>query len=203
MKISKGFSDDERPRVATLYWQAFGGKLGRILRPKARAVRFIASALSPAHAFCARDPNGKIIGVAGFKTPSGSLVNGTARDFRQHYGPLGGRIRAAILTLIERDTDNERFLVDGIFVAPESRNQGVGTALLNAVAAEARTRGYRQIRLDVSDNNDGARALYERQGFRVAGHDKIGLLRHVFGFSGATTMVRAVNPAPDHATDRP
>ena len=82
--------------------------------------------------------------------------------------------------------------MDGIFVAPEARGQGVGTGLLDAVAAEAQRRGYAEVRLDVVEGNDRARALYEREGFRAVATQSTGVLRHVFGFRSATTMVRQV-----------
>jgi ribosomal protein S18 acetylase RimI-like enzyme len=68
----------------------------------------------------------------------------------------------------------------------------VGTRLLEAIAAEAAARGYREVRLDVIEGNDRARALYERAGYRAIGTQSTGLLRFVFGFRSATTMVLSV-----------
>jgi hypothetical protein len=42
----------------------------------------------------------------------------------------------------------------------------------------------------VVDTNPRARALYEREGFRVISETRMGVLRHVFGFESAATMVR-------------
>ncbi len=42
------------------------------------------------------------------------------------------------------------------------------------------------------DSNWRAIALYKRLGFEVIGRQNIGLLRLVFGFNGALTMVRPV-----------
>jgi ribosomal protein S18 acetylase RimI-like enzyme len=82
--------------------------------------------------------------------------------------------------------------MDGIFVAAEARGRGVGTALLDAVCKEAKQRGFRQVRLDVIDTNPRARALYLHEGFKEVSTHKLGVLRHAFGFSAATTMVRDV-----------
>jgi len=130
------------------------------------------------------------LGVAGFKTVDGALVGGTFGDMARVYGWAGAAWRVALLAALERDTENVRFLMDGIFVAPEARGQGVGTGLLDAVAAEAQRRGYAEVRLDVVEGNDRARALYEREGFRAVATQSTGVLRHVFGFRSATTMVR-------------
>ena len=36
-----GLPETLRPQAARLYWQAFGGKLGLVLGPEARALRFL------------------------------------------------------------------------------------------------------------------------------------------------------------------
>lgn len=188
--IEHGFPDADRPRIAALYWEAFGSKLGRAMGPQSKALAFFAGALNPGHAICARATDGALLGVAGFKTVDGALVGGTLRDMARVYGWSGAVWRVGLLALLERDTENVRFLMDGIFVAPEARGRGVGTELLEAVAAEARRRGYAEVRLDVVEGNDRARALYEREGFCAVATQSTGMLHHVFGFRSATTMVR-------------
>ena len=49
------------------------------------------------------------------------------------------------------------------------RAQGIGTALLRHVLAEARQLGARRATLEVRASNERARRLYERLGFYVAG----------------------------------
>ncbi len=190
MKISAGFAESERAQIAALYWDAFGPKLGRVLGPRRRALRFVAAALDPAHALCARAPDGTLLGVAGFKTARGALVLGGRREMRAAYGVAGAAWRRGLLALLDSDVDNRRFLIDGIFVAPEARGRGVGSRLIEALAQEARAGGYREIRLEVIDENPRARALYERRGFCAVGRRPLGPLRLVFGFRAATTMVR-------------
>ncbi|TNC51527.1 GNAT family N-acetyltransferase [Rubellimicrobium rubrum] len=192
MRIVQGFTAADRPAIAALYWEAFGQKLGRALGPSDRALAFIETVLSPDHAFCAFDDDGRLLGVAGFKTLDGALVGGTYTDMARVYGHAGALWRLTLLTLLGRDTENARFLMDGIFVAPEARGRGVGTRLLDAIAAEARARGYQEVRLDVVDENTRARALYERKGYRAVARHSTGLLRYVFRFRAATTMVLRV-----------
>ena len=97
-----------------------------------------------------------------------------------------------LISALERDIENARFLMDGIFVTPAARGRGVGTALLDAICLEAKARGYAEVRLDVIDSNARARALYERTGFVARGTKELGPLRYVFKFRSATTMVRSV-----------
>jgi ribosomal protein S18 acetylase RimI-like enzyme len=192
MKIVVGIPAENRSAAAALYWEAFSGKLGFLLGPKPRALRFIGSVLRTDHGICAIDSNGQLLGVVGFKTPQGALVNGEFHDLRKAYGWIGAAIRIALLTALEREVENTRFLMDGLFVAPEARGQGVGTALLDAICAEAKERGYEQVRLDVIDTNPRAKALYRKEGFTELKTAKIGLLRYIFKFRAATSMVRDV-----------
>lgn len=192
MKITVGIPAHHREMAATLYWQAFGDKLGRVLGPRKQALRFIKSVLRTDHGICAQDDDGKLLGIAGFKTPQGALVGGGFRELRKTYGWVGATWRISFLTALQNDIENERFLMDGLFVAPEARGKGVGTALLKAVSAEARRRGYRELRLDVIDSNTRAKALYLQEGFREINTTRIGLLRLIFGFRATTAMVRGV-----------
>ncbi len=56
------------------------------------------------------------------------------------------------------------FLIS-MFVRPAARGQGLGAALVQAVIAEARARGHRQLVLDVREANEPAKALYRAHGF--------------------------------------
>lgn len=188
--LHRGFAPEERERIALLYWQAFGGKLGRVMGPEPLALAFFARVARPDHAISARDGAGALLGVAGFRSPRGAFVGGGWPDLVAIYGRGGALWRAALLSVLERDTDNERFLMDGICVAPEARGRGIGTALIEAICEEARACGYDRVRLDVVNENIRARALYERRGFVACGTARSGITAAAFGFASATTMVR-------------
>jgi len=192
MKITVGIPAGDRDEAAALYWDAFGEKLGFTMGPKYQALMFVRSVLRPDHGICAHDENGRLLGIAGFKTAQGALVGGGFNDLRRVYGWTSAAIRFVLLATLERDTENERFLMDGLFVAPEARGSGVGTALLDAIVDEARRRGYAQVRLDVVDTNPRAKALYRHVGFKEVKTVKIGLLKHIFRFNASTAMVRDV-----------
>lgn len=190
IRIQRGLPDPLRPDAARLYWQAFGGKLGRVLGPEPRALRYLARVMRTDQCLAALGPDGRLLGLAGFKTAEGSFAGGSDADLRAVYGPLGGTWRSLVLRLLGNEVDNDRFLLDGLCVDPSVRGQGVGTALLESFAAEGRLRGYPAVRLDVVDTNPRARALYERRGFVVDSTSPIGPLRLIFGFRAAHTMVR-------------
>ena len=190
--IRFGLLEDHRAEAAALYWQAFGSKLGRVLGPEPMALRFLQRVMRADHCLTAMDDDGRLLGLAGFKTPAASFAGGSLADLRSVYGLVGGFWRGFLLQLLGREVDNQRFLLDGLCVSDQARGQGVGTALLEAVVAEARQRGYRAVRLDVVDTNPRARALYERRGFVLDRTAGIGPLRLVFGFRAAHTMVRPI-----------
>lgn len=192
MIISAGIAEDDMNTAARLYWEAFQGKLGFVMGPKAKGLKFVRRVLRADHAICAYDDNGQLLGVAGFKTIKGALVGGDFADLHATYGFLSALWRALLLHMLERDTENDRFLMDGIFVTQSARGQGVGTALLDAITKTAKDRGYTEVRLDVINTNPRARALYERQGFKAIKTQSLGPLKHIFGFASATTMVRPV-----------
>ena len=56
-----------------------------------------------------------------------------------------------------------------MWVAPEARGQGIGSALVDAVVHWARTQGMTRLLLDVADQNAPAVALYTRKGFLPTG----------------------------------
>lgn len=190
--IHLGLPAELMPEAGRLYWQAFGGKLGLVMGPERRALDYLAQAMRPDHALYAISQEGRLLGLAGFKTPQGSFAAGGARQMRRVYGDFGGFWRSHLMALLSHEIDDENFLLDGLCVQPDLRSLGLGTALMQAVCTEARARGYANVRLDVVDTNWRAQALYRRLGFVETRRQSIGLLRPVFGFSAAITMLRGV-----------
>jgi ribosomal protein S18 acetylase RimI-like enzyme len=196
MRVLRGLPEHLRAAAAALYWEAFGGKLGRVLGPEARAQDYLRRAIAADHAIVALAEDGALVGLVGFKSPQGAFADGSMRLLCEVYGWPGGVWRGVALGLLAREVDNRRFLIDGLCVARAARGQGVGTALIGEILACARERAYREVRLDVISTNVRARTLYERLGFRAVRTERLGLLRHLFGFEAATTMVRPVDAAP-------
>lgn len=192
-RIVQGFPPDQRDEVARLFWEAFSSKLGRVLSPRERALAFLRAALRPDFALSAIDPGGRVCGVAGLKSPAGGLVAADFADLARAYGPAGAIWRAPLLELTERPAPPGRLLLDGLFVASALRGQGIGTRLIEAALAEAAARGCTELRLEVTEGNPRARALYARLGFVAVRDRPMGLLRPILGVRRATIMAR---PAP-------
>ncbi|MDF1873859.1 GNAT family N-acetyltransferase [Vannielia sp.] len=191
MKTKRGLEEAHRGAAAALFWGAFKGKLGRIMRPDAKALSFITEMIQPGFALSAVE-DGKLLGVAGFKTRDGGFLAGELSDLARHYGGFGAAWRGPLLDLFERELAEGQLLMDGIFVAEDARGRGVGTALIDAVKAEAVARGCSEVRLDVVESNQRARALYERCGFVLRGEVRAGVMAPLLGFRRAVTMVAQV-----------
>ena len=71
-----------------------------------------------------------------------------------HYIFLGLAYFAAVGFLV--------FGLDDLFVDPPARGSGAAAALIDALAAEGRVRGWTVIRWITAEDNYRARALYDR-----------------------------------------
>jgi len=59
--------------------------------------------------------------------------------------------------------------INNVAVLPQFRGEGMGSAILRHVLTAAKTLGANRATLEVRASNDGARRVYERLGFHVAG----------------------------------
>ncbi|MFD9241615.1 GNAT family N-acetyltransferase [Streptomyces sp. NPDC059556] len=192
--VRRGVPEGSEARVAALYWEAFGRKLGAALNPPDKARAFLAAHLHLDRGVTAL-VDGEVAGVAGYRLDGRGLTGGGPADVLAAYGALRGLPRLALLALLERRPARRELVMDGIAVAPEQRGTGIGGLLLREIAALAAEAGCRRVRLDVIDVNPRARALYERHGFVAVRTEKTPYLRGLMGFGAATTMHRPVTAA--------
>ena len=68
-----------------------------------------------------------------------------------------------------KTTDSPHRQIVRLYVHPDRQGQGVGSALMKAALADDSMASTTAIYLDVWDQNEGARRLYERFGFEVVG----------------------------------
>jgi [ribosomal protein S18]-alanine N-acetyltransferase len=59
--------------------------------------------------------------------------------------------------------------INNVAMRPKFRGRGIGTALLHHALAAGQKLGARRATLEVRASNDGARRLYDRLGFYIAG----------------------------------
>ena len=91
-------------------------------------------------------------GPAELSPPSGAFLVG------RHAG------RAVCCGGVKR-LDDRSCEIKKMYVVPDSRGQGVARAVLSALEAKARTLGYEVARLDTGPRQQGARGLYESEGY--------------------------------------
>lgn len=84
-------------------------------------------------------------------------------------GPAGSSAVGLASMIVEPGSTSDDRHVVGLWVDPDVRRQGVGTALLAAVMAAARAESARTVSLWVADDNDAAVRLYGRLGFSPTG----------------------------------
>jgi ribosomal protein S18 acetylase RimI-like enzyme len=65
--------------------------------------------------------------------------------------------------------DPRRAHIISMWVDPSYRRAGIGSKLITAVCAWAKNRGLRELKLMVTDVNQGAIEFYRRLGFRMSG----------------------------------
>ena len=70
----------------------------------------------------------------------------------------------------------------------------MGSRLLAEARRAAGRSGLDFVRLDVVDTNPRARALYEREGYRLVREERLGFLGRFTGFSVAYTMELPAGP---------
>jgi ribosomal protein S18 acetylase RimI-like enzyme len=189
--LQHGLPESQRLAAALLYWQAFGGKLGHVLGPEERALRFLTRVMRLDNCIAAMDDEGGLCGIAGYRTAMGSFAGGDATDIRAIYGLAGAAWRLRVLRFSSDDADD--FLLDGISVDRAARSQGIGTDMIITLCGLARSQGHLAVSLDVIGSNFRAIALYRTLGFVEHHRKSIGLLRHIFGFSQVVSMVKRLD----------
>jgi L-phenylalanine/L-methionine N-acetyltransferase len=83
----------------------------------------------------------------------------------------------------------------GMMVAPEWRGRGIGTALLESAIDWCRRSGVEKIELSVYPDNDAARALYAKFGFREEGR-LTGRSKKAIGYRDEVVMGCWLNGGP-------
>ncbi len=76
-------------------------------------------------------------------------------------------VNLADLSRIKQDVKAEMYFILSLCIAPEYRDRGLGTALLNDTELTAKESGCSSMALDIAYTNTRARRLFDRQGYHI------------------------------------
>jgi N-acetylglutamate synthase-like GNAT family acetyltransferase len=98
------------------------------------------------------------------------VIRDTAADIRSYLAPPGGlwlaHEGAEIVGCVAlRPLTGEIGEIKRLYVRPAHRGQGFADALLDALEAAARERGFQELYLDTHDGLTAAKRFYERRGY--------------------------------------
>ena len=74
---------------------------------------------------------------------------------------------------MELESEVGEFYIDAVAVDPDFQGKGIGKSLILTVAEKARTLGFKKLGLLVSTNNNDAKRLYEKIGFKTVGYKNL------------------------------
>jgi ribosomal protein S18 acetylase RimI-like enzyme len=187
-----GLPERYRDSAVDLYDEAFGQKFAVAIPSRGKRIIFLRKCFKLDYVIGAIYDD-KLIGIAGFQTPEGSLTGGiTYRELLSQLGFIKGNWAAIIFALYERKAVFKELIMDGIAVHSDARGKGVGSYLLKEVAKYAKDHQFNTVRLDVIDINTKAKILYERMGFKSVKTESYPYLKWLLGFSSSTTMELSV-----------
>jgi ribosomal protein S18 acetylase RimI-like enzyme len=100
--------------------------------------------------------------------------------------------RVQVLDPIDQAQDWESFLINSVAVRATHRRRGVGGRLLQWAVEQARVGGFARISLNVWEDNLAARAVFEKQGFRVQTRVEVSSHPGLLHAGGSLVMLRQV-----------
>jgi ribosomal protein S18 acetylase RimI-like enzyme len=186
--------DKFRPSATRLYFDALKDKLEPVLGGDGRAHRALADSLATDKCLVATCDE-KLVGIMGIQTGDGGFVSPSLKTMMRLYGTVGGILRMSGLMILHHRTNRDELYVDGVAVAHEMRNKGIGTHMFELLERAASHNGTRAISLDVIDTNTKAKALYERLGFVAVKSQSLWPLNLIlkFPFNSTSLMIKRID----------
>jgi ribosomal protein S18 acetylase RimI-like enzyme len=127
-----------------------------------------------------RHPAGLLLAYPGQILPRLDRVTG--RHFLELFG-IGAmfRMMIRILPYNLREAERDEYYLSNVAVLPSFQGQGIGTLLMAYADEKAQVSGLEKCSLMVESENDGARRLYEREGYDVVSTHRLPF-KHGMGF---------------------
>ena len=90
------------------------------------------------------------------------------------------------------EAEADEYFINTVAVLPDFQGQGIGTHLLMYAEEKAKAERLRKCALSVEIDNNRARSLYERLGYRVVKTTKLNRLEQRIGYKGFYHMVKVI-----------
>ncbi len=194
MKIQTGFQEEASKDVAQIYAHAFKRKFENVIGDEDTVSKMIEGGLNPnCSLICYQED--QVVGLLGFHMGKNSFINIGLSDFIKEFGLIKGFLKglASEIIFYRKPVVSNELLMDGIAVKENFRGKGIGTKLFDELFLWARKNEYRAIHLDVIDENEKAKALYQRLGFEDVSYEKMpAFIQRLIGVSGVTHMRKAI-----------
>lgn len=189
IELQWGIPKDQYRRAARIIYDAFEHKFRYTLGPRDKAIAFIATQISDKFALVALKA-GKIIGIAGARTPEGELVDIKLIPWLRTYHVRTLRSLIVALPFFLERKQKGVLELSNLSVTEKARGHGVGSCLVKEFIQYAKSKGFHMVLLEVVDENIRAKALYERLGFKTVKHEKVPRpWSFLLGFTGTSQMV--------------
>jgi ribosomal protein S18 acetylase RimI-like enzyme len=141
------------------------------------------------------DPVGLLQAIPGARLGAATLMLLFAIRRAHGWRAAFSLIRRGLPLASEPDAKDGEYYIECLSVAPAHRNLGIGRRLLEEAERMARRAGCRACSLGVFLENEAARRLYERAGYRVEQKVISRLTAPEAGYSGFYRMVKILDSA--------
>jgi ribosomal protein S18 acetylase RimI-like enzyme len=157
----------------TIFKQLLGKNESEAVQNIKKLVKLGNNSFGHEHIHVVSDRDGNILGIlVSFCGRETSLWS----DFKEYfkvlnfYNFLKYAVKGTLINeLLTASVGKNDYYLSNVAVDPQFRGQGIGTYILENAFKDAEKRGCKRVLLDVTLNNEGARRLYERFGFKVYG----------------------------------
>ena len=187
----KGIAEGYVHQALRLSFDAFAKKFRLGFRDADDLIRLFGDSLDTTSCFSAT-VDGRFAGILTFRSGSREFYRLSLAALFSRFTPVRALRMLGNLLLLSEGVGPHEFIVETLAVDPEFRGLGIGTALMQAAEAKARTMGKRTMSLGVITENHGAIRLYQRLGYTTTRTWNDFLVRLVSGSTAVHRMEKSL-----------
>ena len=164
IKICLGVPPDQKSVIAELAFSTLGKYLDAFLRGKREVAALVSGSLRDDRLLVALK-EGVVVGIAGLEHSGKSFIDIRFDEAARILGLKAYAIVIFHLAMFFNRALPSQLHIQSLAVSEKERGKGTGSRLLESSIEYARSRGFVQVKLEVTDANPRARQLYHRMGF--------------------------------------